>query len=319
MADEPTPNDQMVEPTVSNEDMEAFIQSLETDFEYSPSVKLSAPDQQPPDDAPTDEPPDEEQPTEEPGEEPPADSDFITVRGQQIPRADIERLYEFDQYMRQNPETAQRVSQALAQPPAQPTGESPVPAAPPPEAAAPTFVEPQPPEGFDLDDPQIKFLWDQNVNTQRQIWEQGRQVADFARATQSQQQTIIDAQARADMDSALSQFRAEFPGLNDDDVASVRQEAAPLLPAMMQNLAPIDAIKRSMEVAAWANADMRPKLSAEESGPTEKEKSTRRKRLAGQISGSPRSAPKVESRPSFTSDRDMVNALAQEFAEQMGR
>ena len=106
MADEPTPNDQMVEPSVSNEDMEAFIKSLETDFEYRPSVNiknLAVPDEQPPDDAPDEESPDEEQPEEEPEEEPSTDSDFITVRGQQIPRADIERLYEFDQYMRQNP------------------------------------------------------------------------------------------------------------------------------------------------------------------------------------------------------------------------
>ena len=206
----------------------------------------------------------------------------------------------------------------MAEPPAQRTGESAVSQAPAPEAP-PGFVEPQPPEGFDLDDPQIKFLWDENVKTRRQVWEQGRQVADYATATQQQQQSIIDAQARADMDSALTQFRETFPGLNDDDMASIRQEAAPLLPAMMQNLSPVDALKRSMEVAAWANADMRPKLSTEEPQPTEKEKSTRRKRLAGQISGSPRSAPKVETRPSFTSDRDMVNALAQEFAEQIGR
>ena len=319
MADEPTLNDQMVEPAISDEDMQAFINSLEGAHYDQPLVnfaEVGPQGEETPDNA-DDEPngDDAETPDEEAEEEPTPAESFI-INGQPVARADLERLYEFDQYMRTNPDVAQRVSAAMA-PPA-PTEQPPVPPAPAAETPS-DFVTPTPPEGFDLDDPQIKFLWDQNVATQKQIWEQGRQVASFTAATQKQNQNIIDAQARTDMDSALSAFRAEYPGLNDDDIASIRQEAAPLLPGLMAKKPPIEALGLAMKAAAYMNADLHTKLNAETPQPTERQKSNSRKQRLGSIAGAPRSAPKVEPRPEFRSDRDMVNALAQEFADQMGR
>jgi hypothetical protein len=120
------------------------------------------------------------------------------------------------------------------------------------------------------------------------------------------------------MASALELFQKAHPNLNDDDIAAIRKEAVPFVEGMMKTLPPVQALARSMEVAGWANNDLRPKLmDSTVTTPSNKEKAHRRKQRLGELAGTPRSAPKTESgRVTFTSDKDMVNQLAQAFAEQ---
>ncbi len=72
-----------------------------------------------------------------------------------------------------------------------------------------------------------------------------------------------------------------------------------------------------MEVAAFANTDLRKRLDAETPPPTNQHRSATRKQKLSSISGTPRSAPKVDTKPSFQNDRDMVNAFATALNDQM--
>jgi hypothetical protein len=315
--DEPNENEQIVDPAISGEDMDAFIAQLESGYEGNVNLSSLLPqDQQ------------QDQQEEEQEEEPPLDeepieeeipSDFFTVNGNQVPRSDIERLYQFDQYMRANPDVAQRVSDAMsagAQPVPQPTGQPNVSATAPPAAQANTFESPSPPEALDLDDPRDKILWDAHVLSQRSAFENQQAIAQMQAQYNNDRQQQLNRQAAVDMESALSRFQSTFPNLNADDVAQVRSEAAPLVPAMMAQNEPVNALYKAMEVAAFANADIRQRIDAEPK-PTNQERSRSRKQRLGSISGSPRSAPKTnEGRPQYTSDRDMVKQLADAIAQE---
>jgi hypothetical protein len=317
----PEPNDQMIEPELGNEDMEAWLDSLgESNVNLpalmrSPMMRSEGGADEP---NPDDEPDDGDEPTPDEGTPEQVEGvDYFTVNGNQFSRADIERLYSFDQYMRANPEAAQRVAEAIQ--PA-PTGQPPVsPATPPTPGTVDEWQEPTPPETLDLEDPRDKIMWDMQLTAQRTAWEARQEVRKLNQSIVQDKQEQIQRQAAADMDTALSDFRAKFPGLNDDDVAAIRQEAVPFVDGMMKQLPPVDALFRSMEVAAYANTDLRKKLEAETPTPTARQHSRSRKQRLGSIAGTPRSAPKVEARPAFTNDRDMVNAVAQELSDAMGQ
>lgn len=311
------PNAQMVEPAISDDEMTQFLATLEEGFEYAPNIDLST--FQPKGASDNEDAPDDDTPNDDNGEEidtpneTPSDDDTVTVLGKQFPRADIERLYQFDQFLRENPDKAQRVAEALAS-----DGEPnvPTPAAPPSDQVA-EFVPPVPPEDIDLDDPNTKFLWEQTVEARKDAWETRQQFAQTQQSIAQDRQAITNRQAQEDMAQALIQFKGQFPNLNEDDLTQIRNEAGPLVPAQLQKNAPVEALRRSMEIAAWANADIRSKLNDPAApNPSSATKSTRRKQRLGSISGTPRSAPKVDSRPSFSSDREMVNELAQALADQ---
>lgn len=307
MAEIPDLNDQQVDPPVTGDEMEEFIKSLEGGYAgYGANVNLSTllPQGQEPEPAPEEESPDEEE--GEPDEGPPPDDDDLVINGNRYPRADIERLLNFDQYLRSNPDAAARVTEAVTNKPSVPEAK--------PEAP-PQYTPPELPEGVELDDPISKLLWDQQVATHKELHEvresQRKQVEAF---NQTQQQQY-ERQAAADMETALSKFSTDFPSLNEDDVAQVRNEGVQYLPAMLQQMNGADALYRSMEIAVYANADLRQKVSSESPNPTKEQKSRTRKQKLGSISGSPTSAPKTESRPQFRSDRDLVEQFAKELAE----
>jgi hypothetical protein len=312
---EPSNEEQIVDPALSSEDMDAFIAQLESGYEGNVNLSTLLPqdsgDSGEEEEPPLDEPPvEEEQPSEEPQGE--AD-DFFTVNGNQVPRSDIERLYQFDQYMRANPDAAQRVSDALATP--QPAREPDVPAPAAPAAQTNTFEPPSPPESLDLDDPRDKILWDAHVLSQRSSWENQQAIARIQAQYNSDRQEQINRQASLDMETALSRFHSTFPNLNDDDVAQIRSEAAPLVPAMLAQNEPVHALYKAMEVATYANADIRQRIDSAPK-PTTGQRSRSRKQRLGEISGSPRSAPKTEARPQYSSDRDMVQQFADALAQE---
>lgn len=343
----------MIDPATSNEDLEAWLADLEAgNGTYDPSNVLPALNKAadgnvvgehhsiPP--TPTGqegEEPDDEEEEPDPGADPNANQpppegetepvegvDYFTVNGNRFAREDIERLYNFDQALRANPDMAQRVAQAV-QPPTPPggTGQPPVPQATPP-ATPPTseppvpvdeYKDPEPPEFLDLEDPAQKFMWEQHVSTQRALHD--RDVAEKQRwaSIQAERQQAVERQAQTDMASALDSFKKSHPNLNDEEVAKIRVAAVPFVEGMMKQLSPVDALVRSMEVAGYSDNDLRPKLlDATQQSTTSHQRSTRRKAKLGQVAGTPRSAPKTESRVSYTSDKDMVNELARAFAEQ---
>jgi hypothetical protein len=307
------PNAMMVEPAVGEEDMEAFLKSLE---DSDASVNLASILQ--PDHSDTEESesesesesePSEPEPTEpEPVEQP---SDYFTINGEQWPRSEIERLYQFDRYLRFNPDVAQRVAEAT-----RPRQESPAVPETAQEAPQVEFTPPQLPDFLDLDDPQQRFMWESHLATQKAIHDRDQRDNRIYAQLQQQQEQQVQRQASQDMETALDQFTDAFPNLNEDDLNRIRTDAGPLVDGMLKQLPPVQALYRSMEVAAWANADLRFKLQdpTKESPSSEQTSRTRKQRLSS-ISGAPKSAPKVEPRPTFTSDRDMIQQFADELAE----
>lgn len=303
MAELPVPeaNDQTVDPAVSSEDLDAWLAELNPPVVDKEEVS---------DDDESEEPEHQEP---ELDAEAPEQPDTITVGDNQFARADIERLYEFDRYLRDNPDAAARVAEAVA--PRAPV-QSPVPEAQTP-TPAPGYEDPTPPDYLDLDDPTARFMWESHVSTQRAIYDNEQRVANWVAQQNQIQQTQLQRQAAADMEVALSDFRSRYPALGDDDIATVRNAATTFIPSMMEQLPPVAALTRSMEVAAWADADLRPRLGGDSpSVPSQKARSATRKQRLSSISGSPRSAPKTEDRVQYSTDKDMVNALANAIAEQ---
>jgi hypothetical protein len=273
------------------------------------------------DDPEDDEPPVSNDQTPTPPTQASGTPDFIEVNGQQIPKADIERLYQFDQYLRANPDAAQRVQAAIPAPTA-PSAEQPNVPTPTPAANQVTeWKEPEPPDFLDLDDPAQKFQWDTHVSTQKALFDRDqRDNRLFAQQAQDRQNQT-NRQAAVDMSMALDKFKETHPNLNEDDIVKIRKAAGPFVGGMLAQLPPVDALVRSMEVGGMMDDDMRVKLT----DPTvrtqsEKTKTRHRKARLGELSGSPRSAPKTDTaRPTFTSDKDFINAIAQELSESMQR
>jgi hypothetical protein len=272
------------------------------------------------DDPDLDDPPDDP-PTPDPTAQTSATPDFFEVNGRQVPKADIQRLYEFDQFLRENPDAAQRVQAAIPKPATTPPVGGPPAVPPAPVATDPvTFEEPTPPEWMDLDDPQAKWQWDNHVAGQKAIFEQGQRQQQFLAQQQQTQRDTVNRQAAVDMGTALDQFKQSHPNLNEDDIVAIRKAAGPFVGGMMAQLPPVDALVRSMEVGGMMDEDLRAKLTDPTvRTPSEKAKTRHRKARLGELSGSGRSAPKQETRPTFTSDKDFINAIAQELSESMQR
>lgn len=247
-----------------------------------------------------------------------ADDDF-EVNGQRISRADVIRLHNFDQYLRNNPDAAQRVNDAIATPPPAPGGQPPVSTTPEPSSAVTEYEAPEPPDFMDLDDPAQKFQWDTHIATQKVLFDQSQAQQRFFAQQAETQRVAQTRQAETDMASALTVFKTQHPNLNDDDIVNIRKAAGPFVPAMLAQLPAVEALTRSMEVGGMMDETLRAKLlDPEFRTRSAKEQTRHRKRISGQISGSPRSAPKGETaRPTFTSDKDFLNHLAEGFREQM--
>lgn len=310
----PDPNDQIVDPSVPEDEMAQFIKSLEDG--YGENINLSTLLPQGSTDAPEgdEETPDDEE-QETPSDDEPSD-EFVTINGQQHPRADIQRLLEFDQFLRSNAEVAGRVAEAVKP---RPTGESSVSQTPTPEAdKVEEFTPPEAPEGIDLEDPRDKLLWDTHVSSLKNSWENRQELLKVQKTFAQEQQERFNRQAAIDMETALSRFRGDFKALNDDDIATIRQEAGVVLPGIIQQMGHNpEALYRAMEIAGYANADLRTRMNSEEPPhKTARQRSETRKRKLSSISGSPASAPKTESRPVYRNDRDMVQQFADALAQE---
>lgn len=246
-----------------------------------------------------------------------APSEFELSNGQKISREDAERLWNFDQYLRGNPDKAAAVNAAIAGQPAPPT-----PVVPEAATQASAFEEPTPPDFLDLDDPAQKFQWDTHVQTQKVLFDQEQRSQRFFANQAQQTQVQQTRQAETDMATALDKFKADHSNLNEDDIVAIRKAAGPFVSGMLAQLPPVEALVRSMEVGGMMDEGLRAKLT----DPTvrtrsEAQQTRHRKRISGAISGSPRSAPKGETtRPTNQmSDKDFLNELAQGFNEAMQR
>jgi hypothetical protein len=300
-------------PEASQESIDDFIKSLEDDnwsAQVLEPIRPADAELQPQEDAEVEEEETDDEPVDPPlqTDPPPAadtDSDlFVTVRGQQVPIADIERLHEFDQFLRSNPDAAQRVQAAVSKPVV------PEPAAP----AEPANEVATPPEFLDLDDPVHKFLWEQSQTQQKELL--SIRQADIAR-----QQEEINRRAVADMDVALTRFRSAHPNFNDDQIESLRQHSASMniIGAVMATTPdPVSALVRVLDLGAMDNEDLRTIYLAPPETPketTQRQKSSSRKGKLNALGGSSGSVPRTSSSPRPMSDRDAIDQFAKELSD----
>lgn len=314
---------QMVTGDVPLESIELFIEKLNDDWEYPVDTHLG--DTPPVIDAEThtteeeeDEDVDEEvtDTTPDPNTTPDtsAEPETVKVNGHDVPLADVQRLYEFDQYLRNNPEASQRVAKAINP---EPDGE-PAPTAGPsgepavsPQATTPTPLEP--PEFLDFDDPAQKFLWESFQLQQSQIH-------SLTTATEKQQKSLADRQAVIDTDVAVSAFRTAHPNFNDEQMGKLRQHAAQMgiLDSLLTTSPnPVAALSRTLDLAALDHEESRALYMAPPETPREKtatQKSQTRKDKLSALSGSSGSVPRQTATPKPQSDREMIA----EFAKQLG-
>ena len=308
---DPAETTQVVFPAESQTDIDAFLSSLGADFEYAPSVTVPTDSETEPTDPPADDGDDGEEDDEE---VPPDDSsvESVTINGQSVPLAEVQRLVDFDNYLKSNPDAARRMAESIATPP---VATVPTPTEPPPGPVA--FVPPTPPEALDLDDPSVRVMWDELVATRKAAWEATQSTVAATQQFAATQQQLTARQAEIDMRDAQAQFRHDHPNMTDENINTIRQLAADMriVPGLLQSMpTPTDALHRAMEIAAWADADTR-SLMLDTSATPPPTKSQRRKQRLSQISSAPGSAPVTDNPPRVRSDRDMINAFAQELTD----
>lgn len=321
---------QLISGEAPPESIEQFIEGLNADWEYPVDTHLGdvAPDNsttQEPEQEEVDDPDDplipEPDATADPNA-PSATSDepaTVEVNGVQVPLADVQRLYEFDQFLRSNPEASRRVAAAISddQPaPAEPTtGEPAVPA----QAAAPaTPIPVAPPDFLDLEDPAQKFLWDSHVATQTQL-------ANMVKANNDQAQTLANRQATIDAEAAISQFRTAHPNFNDDQMNTLRRHAAGMgiLDSIIATSPDaVTALSRTLDLAALDHADSRTLYLAPPEtarAKTTTEKSRARKSALNSLGGSSGSVPKTSTTPKPKTDRQAIDEFARQLGESFGQ
>lgn len=230
--------------------------------------------------------------------------DHVLVNGQSVPLADIQRLYEFDQYLRNNPDAASRVQQAVATPTVPPAVQP---------TPAPPADEVKPPDFLDMDDPAHKFMWESHL-------EQQRQLQSFQQMQAAREQEALNQKALSEMDTALSKFRSLHPNFNDDQITEMRRHAASMNIAsavMATTVNPVDGFVRILDLAAMDHPDLRTVYltPAESPTPTRKQRSTERKGKLNSLGGSSGSIPRTTTTPRPVTDREAIDEFAKGLAE----
>ena len=230
-----------------------------------------------------------------PGDNPPAPP-VTTVRfgDQDIPLAEVEELYSLGKTIRES---------GLQPTPLVTEGES----VPPPTVETPP-TPPALPDYIDPDDPVQIGLWNELQSVKEQV----------AATTTTVKQSAAESarvQAEATLERALSAYRTKYPSVTDADLAVIRPQAALIVNTMIQQHGPVDGMVRALYVASLENDQVRNKVLDITPTTTSTDSTTRKRKLSA-LSGTSGSAPKTSpSRPQYTSDRDVVNALAKELSD----
>ena len=281
---------------------------------------------------------------------PPAPDAFINLNGRQVPLSQVEQLLEFADALENSPELQARITQALAptpqqyqppQPPPAPPLPTP-PVAPPgfggqqegapvPPAGAPPAPSPQPaalpPElQAYADDPAIQALWlrsqalESTVNGK--LAEVQSQVQAQQQAWQERQQTEISSLVARARDSFAQQYSLDPPTMERLVGIAAGLE---VLPALSKGFNPstgaweepdtMTAVERALEIAYWQDPQLREAYTHEQAQRAQAD--SRRKQLAGAVSGSSGSAPRTPAPQVPSSPEGRLHAATQEVGQML--
>ena len=120
--------------------------------------------------------------------------------------------------------------------------------------------------------------------------------------------------AQQQLDTALSQFKAQYPNITDEEITSIRPIAGQLLPAIQQNTPdPVAAMKRALFVAAVENPTVGAKIVSPNT--SQQQTSADRKKKLSSLGGSSGSAGRSPRRSAPSTDKDAVSELASAIEE----
>jgi hypothetical protein len=216
-------------------------------------------------------------------------SSTLRIGDKDIPLDEVTQLYELGKTLREN-----GLDRQVTQPvPVAPTPETPQ------EVAPPSFIDP--------DDEVQMGLW-KHIQTLEAKVDQTQQTFQQTAAQQER------ARAQDDFNSALNKFRTAYPNVTDDDLAIIRPAAALIVNPLIAAHGPVEGMVKAMYITGLDIERTRSKI-LDPTTPTNN--SNTRKRKLNSLNGSSGSAPKTNNRPQLTSDRDVVNAMARELADNL--
>lgn len=247
-----------------------------------------------------------EDPEEEPDEEV-TEPETIEVAGQKLSLSDIEELVRLKSFLDDDTaatirQSSEAVRQSQLRTPAVPQSQ---------------FVEPTPPEGLDLEDPNVKVLWENQVQ--------------MARVLDAQRQEMLSRQhsdIAGEVERAVTDWEAKYK-LDDKTLADLREAAARTgIAAAMST--PIDqggqgksvyeGINAAMESAFWSNPTLRSQylLAQEDAAQSTKTAQRNKTNKLSALSGRGSSPAKTKA-PSAMTKEERQAAVIAELTEAMSR
>lgn len=230
----------------------------------------------------------------------------ITIDGREIPIDEAKSLLQFQTWFANNPDKVPGVLAVMRGQQPSPTE----PAQPPQQITTPDPQPPQPPEGFDLDTPRDKFLFDR-------LQQMTAQQENVQRLMESQLQETARMKVQAEFSQALDQFKKKFPDLTDAEVESARQAASEL--NIVGGLAtgrfandPVAGIVTALETGMWTIPELRTKLTSTNGHPaaTPTPDTFRKSKLNSLNPSGSGSAPRTETPIRLDSDQAMKDVIA---------
>lgn len=290
-----TPTSEPVELNEDTGDFDAWVSQLE-DFSYDNAEVPPVDDEEIVD----------EVPDETPTLTPPVDQPTVRIGDNDVPLAEVTALYEFGKAIRTGQYAPGQGKGTEPTSPAEPFTAAPViPSIPPVDATLP----PPLPDWVDTED---SF----QVGMYRQQQELFKAQESIVNTVNEGRQQTLEQRAQYDMNVALTNFRAAYPNLTDEDIALIRPNAAPMVgPLMAANPNPVEALSKSMYIASLELESTRHKVLRTE--PPEV-KSQRRKDKLSALNGGGTSA-RTPAQPRLHNDRSATDEFASALAESFGQ
>lgn len=249
--------------------------------------------------------------------------------GFQLPRSQARALAEFDAFLAANPELAAQIAgvvqgqyQLVPYGSGEPNAE-PVPTTP--ALSTPTQQQGPPPD-LDLDDPQVKLLWDT-------IQQQQAALAAQQQRLQSHE-VQLSTQTQATTQSLISKAEQSFKtdrSLTDEQMVKIREVAGRLnvLPSLLspvdpitqlpRNVDPLKAVEQAFDIAYWQLPEFRNRQVQATVDQTIKDNTRKAKASSvGGNSGSVRRTPVTKPKTKEETRQEMIREVAGYFASEQG-
>ncbi len=215
----------------------------------------------------------------------------------------LAQLEALDAWLAQNQDKAAALLNAQAQ------VEPPAPVSEPP--AAPAAVSSQPPPGLDLDDPNIAWLYNKQLESENAL-----------KALMEQQRAEQIRQGRIGVEQGIEAFTAGHPELSAEQVERIKRAPATdslFMSYATQGYSAREATEKALNDAMWTDASVRAAVTAQQSSAAQTQAATdaRRQNLWAGVQGGKASAPPPPADVLKMNNKQLTSAVAEEFRTAM--